>query len=334
MKRIIMLALAAFIVTATVAGASSSDKGRRLAGPFCVSLNTGVVRSVAVGQDCKAGEVRKVGLAVTGPRGPVGPKGADGKNGVDGKNGGNGSNGSNGAKGDTGAPGAPGATGATGAKGATGATGANGTNGTNGAKGDPGVAGAKGDPGSPGAKGDTGSQGIQGIPGSPGTPGTPGAKGDKGDKGDPGTAAAVKYAEGIVQVKRGAGAFTTWATYSTSLGSPYGDTASGTFRFTCSEANAPCSVKLSSASTGVVTVYPRVLIYKSSLDTGQIFGQCEYGDGADNAGSFEAIGDLTVGIGGSLDCGSAQAYPVNGIATQIDVPAGYYDVFSTFTFKP
>jgi hypothetical protein len=41
-----------------------------------------------------------------------------------------------------------------------------------------------------------------------------------------------------------------------------------------------------------------------------------------------------MGIGGTLDCGSGQAYPTNGTATEIDVPAGYYDVQSTFYFQP
>ena len=41
-----------------------------------------------------------------------------------------------------------------------------------------------------------------------------------------------------------------------------------------------------------------------------------------------------MGIGGTLDCpGSTQVYPAGGTATTIDVPAGYYDVMSTFTFK-
>ena len=142
-------------------------------------------------------------------------------------------------------------------------------------------------------------------------------------------------------VQRGGGSFTPWATDSTVLGSPlgFGDTASGQFRFTCSTAKAPCAVSLAGEATEAgVTVYPRILIYKSDINTGQVFGQCEYGDGAANNGSYETVGDntstaLTVGIGGSLDCGSSQAYPPSGVATEIDVPAGYYDVFTTFYFK-
>lgn len=194
-----------------------------------------------------------------------------------------------------------------GAKGATGAAGLNGTNGTN---------GKDGAVGPQGPKGDTGPQGIQGVPGTP--------------------APTPQYAEGVILVKRGQGSFNPWATYSTTLGSPYGDTASGVFRFTCSTANAPCSVEVAAqATTTGVSVYPRVLIYKSSYDTGQIFGQCEYADGADNSNSTEAVGTslgiLNVGIGGSFDCGAGQTY-TNGVTDHIDVPAGYYDVESTFTF--
>jgi hypothetical protein len=98
-------------------------------------------------------------------------------------------------------------------------------------------------------------------------------------------------------------------------------------------------VTLEGAATEAgVTVYPRILIYKSDINTGQVSGQCEYGDGADNSDSYEAVGNgtlspLTVGIGGTLDCGSSQTYPTNGTASEIDVPAGYYDVFTTFYFK-
>lgn len=175
-----------------------------------------------------------------------------------------------------------------------------------------------------------------------GLPGPQGAQGVAGPQGDPGTPAPTpQYAEGAVLVDRGKGP-AIWATDSTVLGSTLpglGDTASGTFRFTCR--TAPCIVTLEGAATEAgVTVYPRILIYKSDINTGQVSGQCEYGDGADNNGSYEAVGNgtlspLTVGIGGTFDCGGDQTNPPanGGTATQIDVPAGYYDVFTTFYFK-
>jgi hypothetical protein len=190
-----------------------------------------------------------------------------------------------------------------------------------------------------GKKGDTGATGPQGPAGAQGTPGLPGTPGATGPQGAPGKdgkdAPTPQYAEGIVKVARGGNPATTWATYSTSLGSPYGDTASGAFRFTCPADKAPCNVSLAAASTDAsATVYPRILIYKSDINTGQVSGQCEYGDGANNNNSYEsANGALTVGIGGTLDCGAGQVNPTNGIATEIDVPAGYYDVWSTFSFK-
>ena len=150
----------------------------------------------------------------------------------------------------------------------------------------------------------------------------------------------TQYAVGYVLVSRGNSAPARWAAYSTSLGSPYGNTASGTFRFTCSTANAPCIVSLEAEtnSTGV-SVYPRVMIYKSSMDNGQVFGQCEYADGsAKPSDGFALVGQsatpLIVNIGGSLDCGWAgQTWVSPGNVSSITVPAGYYDVQSTFTFK-
>jgi hypothetical protein len=77
----IAVALAALVVLAVVAGAAAGDQGRRLAGPFCVSTKTGVVRSVSARAKCHRREVRKTGLAVPripGPPGPPGPAGPQG----------------------------------------------------------------------------------------------------------------------------------------------------------------------------------------------------------------------------------------------------------------
>ena len=138
-----------------------------------------------------------------------------------------------------------------------------------------------------------------------------------------------------------------WATYSTTVGSPVGDSTGGTFRFTCSDAQAPCKVSASAAvlsgSSGGAHVYPRILIQTESLGGGpQTY--CEYADGADNSNDADAISRvpsstapssfpaLSLGIGGSLDCSAGQTYPAGGVVQEIWVPAGYYDVFSTFVF--
>lgn len=190
------------------------------------------------------------------------------------------------------------------------------------------------------AKGATHTLESNGKRGPKGDTGPQGPQGPKGDKGDPGQKApAPTYGIAQVLVSRGGNTAVPWATYSTSLGSPVGDTTSGAFRFTCSTANAPCALSAQAYTTdsGTVTLYPRILIYKSDFNTGQVSGECEYADGTDNNGGqatlTQTAAPITLGIGGSLDCGSAQAYPPNGVASEIDVPAGYYDVFSTFTFS-
>ena len=200
--------------------------------------------------------------------------------------------------------------------------------------GDHGDEGATGPTGPTGLTGATGPIGLTGAVGATGASGVTGATGAQGVQGL--NAPATQYAMGVVLVSRGGSAATPWATYSTSIGSPYGDTASGTFRFTCRTTQAPCAVSLAAQSTASgVTVFPRVMIYKSDINTGQVFGQCEYGDGASDASKYEPVGPLTINIGGSLDCGAeaAQTYVSPGDVDHISVPAGYYDVQSTFTFK-
>jgi hypothetical protein len=190
--------LVAMVVTVVgVASATNQDKGRRLAGPFCVGkrslkpldggrvngaiafktaiLRAGVVRSVAVGQPCRPWEDRKLGLAIPdidqpsvgdqGPQGPPGPPGPAGKNGINGEPG----------------IGLPGPAGPAGAKGATGANGAQGPIGPQGPPGS-----GNGTPGPPGPKGDTGPKGDKGDTGATGVAGPPGPKGDTGPPGPPG----------------------------------------------------------------------------------------------------------------------------------------------------
>lgn len=105
--RVVALAAILTLVGTTVALATSDDHGRRLAGPFCVSLSTGVLRVVAVDQPCRPGEIRKLGLKATGPpgpRGPGGPPGPPGKDGV-GQAGATGAQGAQGSQGPQGAAG-------------------------------------------------------------------------------------------------------------------------------------------------------------------------------------------------------------------------------------
>jgi hypothetical protein len=117
--------------------------------------------------------------------------------------------------------------------------------------------------------------------------------------------------------------------YSTTIGGPEGDTASGTFRFTCNDAQAPCKVSVAAYSTGDgVKVYPRVNILTQSLNGGPEY-QCEYGDGPLSSTLTGSASDLIVNIGGSDDCGLNG--PAGDVAA-ITVPAGYYDVTSTFQF--
>lgn len=172
--------------------------------------------------------------------------------------------------------------------------------------------------------------------GPQGPAGDAGPAGPAGPQGDPGPAWTPAYGIGSVLVSRVGAPATAWATYSTTLGSPVGDTTGGAFRFTCKAAQAPCALSTAASISGsaTATVYPRVLIHKQEPSGGPST-YCEYADGADNDGNAEPVGSpLTMGIGGTLDCpGSTQAYPAGGVVTEIDVPAGYYDVWATFVFK-
>ena len=192
-----------------------------------------------------------------------------------------------------------------------------------------GVGGQPGANGTNGAKGDIGATGAGGATG---------ANGLKGDKGDQGAAWVPSYGIADVKVSRGGNPAATWATYSTTLGSPVGDTASGSFRFTCSTANAPCKVFLDAYTSGTksAALYPRMIIYRQDYNNGGPSSMCEYGDGADNNGGAQALTTTatptTLGIGGSLDCNSTQTYPADGTASEIWVPGGYYDVWTTLDF--
>jgi len=153
-----------------------------------------------------------------------------------------------------------------------------------------------------------------------------------------------EYAIVTVFVDRGGGP-SRWAFYSAPLGSPAGTTTGGVFRFSCSAAQAPCKISygaavVSNQSTANATIHPRLLINKNTSTF------CENADGANNNAGLAQIPrvptladavvamqtPLTMGIGGTLDCGSGQPFPPNGVATEIWVPEGFYDVWGTFAF--
>lgn len=188
------------------------------------------------------------------------------------------------------------------------------------------IAGPKGDTGATGATGAAGAKGDTGAIGPAGTNGT--------------NAQALPYGIALVNVSRGGATATTWGTFSTTIGSPVGDTASGVFRMSCSAAKAPCVISVQAYSTtSGVAVYPRLDISRQDTNNAPT-GNCEYADGVDNNGSSIGVGNgvanvtnVPLGIGGTLDCNAGQTYPTDGIATSISVPAGFYDIDATFVFK-
>ena len=107
--------------------------------------------------------------------------------------------------------------------------------------------GAPGTPGAPGANGNSGSKGDNGGNGSKGDGGSNGNNGHDGSNGSNGNDAPVAYGVAQVLVQQGSAAPPAWATYSTRLGSPVGDTTGGVFRFSCSATQAPCKVTVRAA---------------------------------------------------------------------------------------
>lgn len=196
-----------------------------------------------------------------------------------------------------------------------------------------GPTGATGPAGPAGAKGATGAAGPAGAAGAKGDTGPAGAAGAKGD---PGTnAQALPYGVALVQVARNGAAATTWETLSTTLGSPVGDTTSGTFRFTCT-GSVPCEVSVKAYTTvDGYQVYPRLDIMSQVEGSGENY--CEYADGADNNGASQTVGTtataVPLGIGSTADCGAGQA---GGVVNSILVPNGpqdHYDVTATFVIS-
>ena len=211
-----------------------------------------------------------------------------------------------------------------------------------------------------GPQGPTGPAGPAGPQGPAGLAGPAGPQGPTGLAGPPGqNASALEYAVVSVFVEKvGGNGPTRYATFSVALGSPVGTTTGGDFRFTCSPAQAPCKISYGAAvisdQSGNAAVHPRLLIHKQSGAVANApITFCEYADGADNRAGLDQIPrvpslqdavsalqtPLSMGIGGSLDCGSTQT-SITGVVTEIWVPAAtatdpaYYDVAATFAFSP
>ena len=133
--------------------------------------------------------------------------------------------------------------------------------------------------------------------------------------------------------------------YSTTLGSPVGDTTGGTFRLSCSASQAPCTVAVKAAAlsdnAGTITLWPRVLITQDLTGVGTtVF--CEYGDGSTGTApatltkqpksASPTYKPVQLNIGGTADCPGGAATPV-GDVDNISVPEGHYDVYATFSFS-
>jgi hypothetical protein len=136
--------------------------------------------------------------------------------------------------------------------------------------------------------------------------------------------------------------------YSTALGSPLADTTGGTFRFTCSTAQAPCFVAVKAAAlsdgSGTVLFYPRVSISKDGTEetAPQPRTYCEYADGTGTLTGFATLTKqpksatptyeaVTLNIGGSSDCFDAPG--PGGDVASIEVPAGFYNVDTSVAFR-
>ena len=125
------------------------------------------------------------------------------------------------------------------------------------------------------------------------------------------------------------------------LGGNAGDTTGGAFRFTCNNTNhvGLCKITIRADGPAGTKVYPRVLIHRQDYVNAGPSVYCEYADGADNDDSAEPVAGLATplafGVGSSFDCGASQPGPASNIVvSELWVPAGYYDVWSTFTFQP
>ena len=111
------------------------------------------------------------------------------------------------------------------------------------------------------------------------------SKDPKSKNGGGGGGSDAEFGVANVFVSRGGERPARFATFSVTLGSPAGSTTGGAFRFSCSQAQAPCKVSLGAAviseSSGDAILYPRLLIHKQNGDSVPITF-CEYADGANN----------------------------------------------------
>ena len=180
-------------IHACVAQPNSENQAKNLIG----QANTGSVRIVDSGVDCRNGEIHTT-WNISGPAGADGATGLTGAQGPQGDTGTTGLTGPHGPQGDIGPTGLTGAQGPQGDTGPIGATGAQGPQGDTGPIGATGAAGADGLNGADGAQGSAGPQGSQGelgLQGPQGLPGADGADGVQGPAGPPGLS-SVTYVEG------------------------------------------------------------------------------------------------------------------------------------------
>ena len=219
----------------------------------------------------------------------------------------------------------------------------------NGTNGRDGVDGKNGIDGKNGVDGKNGTNGTNGTNGKDSTvPGPAGTNGKDGKDGAPGKDAPTLDGGAVhVNVTRGERT-STWAYYPTTLDALLGGTTGGTFRFTCTAAQAPCAIAAEAAvisdKTGTENLYPRLSV---SVDGTQETAPqprfyCEYADGSTGGGyalltkqprtSTPTYTPVPVNIGGTADC-FASPQP-GGDVVSIQVPEGYYNVTSTFVFTP
>ena len=163
------------------------------------------------------------------------------------------------------------------------------------------------------------------------------------------TASMARTATFRPSVRRGDGQRLAWrrccvgrATYSTALGSPVGDTTSGSFRFTCSErrprARWPSRLRPSVTTPATSRSTPRAdhasgrrrrrTRPSASTATARPVPPLHHKQAVLHGDpGYSAV---QVNIGGSADCEG----PIStaGDVDQITAPAGFYDVQSTFFF--
>ena len=124
-------------------------------------------------------------------------------------------------------------------------------------------------------------------------------------------------------IARGTGNAVPWGVFSTELGSPVGDTTSGTFRFTCTAAHVTCTVTIrawviSDTSTTLAGFHPRILLTRGGDAVNEAPEEfCEFGDGPFQAVSREPFpgttrwtrADLPFNIGATEDCDGPEPDP-------------------------